>query len=105
MAVAVLGPVVRATGNDGWVRKALGAGREYRADQLAALTVRYPPGLGDALEVLQRAPAPAPGSVFTGRRWLATRWLWIDPMVGARDAVTVGDLDATSVRRSALAEW
>lgn len=104
-AVAVLGPLVRATGNDRWLQRALGAGREYRADQLAALTVRYPAGLGDALEVLQQGPAPAPGSPFTGRRWTSTRWLWIDPMVGQRDAPVEGELDATSVRRSALAEW
>jgi len=43
--------------------------------------------------------------VFTGSRWLATRWLWIDPMVGARQAPAVGEIDATGVRRAALAEW
>lgn len=105
VAAAVLGPLARATGNDRWVRRALGAGREYRADQLAALTVRYPRGLGDALEVLQQGPPPAAGSVFTGRRWATTRWLWVDPMVGHRDAPVEGELDATSVREAALAEW
>jgi hypothetical protein len=34
-----------------------------------------------------------------------TRWLWIDPMVGARQASLVDELDATSVRVAALAEW
>lgn len=104
-AVAVLGPVVRMTGNDRLIQSALGRGREYRADQLAAVTVRYPPGLGNALEVLQQGPAPAAGSIFTGRRWATTRWLWIDPMVGQRQASAEGELDATPVRRSALAEW
>jgi len=104
-AVAVLGPLVRATGNDRWLQSALGRGREYRADQLAALTVRYPTGLGDALEILQQAPPPAAGSVFTGRQWASTRWLWIDPMVGHRDAPVEGELDDTSVRRATLAEW
>jgi heat shock protein HtpX len=104
-AVAVVGALVRMTGNDRLVHAALGVGREYQADQLAALTVRYPPGLGEALEVLQRGPAPAAGSVFSGRRWAMTRWLWIDPMVGRRDGPLQGELDATAVRRSALAEW
>jgi Zn-dependent protease with chaperone function len=104
-AVAVLGPLVRLTGNDRLVHAALGRGREYRADQLAALTVRYPPGLGEALDVLQQGPAPAATSVFTGRRWAITRWLWVDPMVGDRGVAAPGELDATAVRRSALAEW
>jgi hypothetical protein len=33
-----------------------------------------------------------------------SRWLWIDPAVGDRDAETMGDLDLTSVRINALAE-
>ena len=104
-AVAALSPLVRLTGNDGWVHAALGQGREYRADQLAAVTVQYPTGLGDALEAFQRGPDPAAGSVFTGRRWAMTRWLWIDPMVGYRGASLEGELDATAVRRDTLAEW
>lgn len=105
MAVVVLYPLVRMTGSDRLVHGALGRGREYRADEVAAATVRYPPGLHDALEALGRGPTPVPGSVFTGRRWAATRWLWIDPMVGARDASLEGELDATAVRSAALAEW
>ncbi len=104
-AVAVVGPLARLTGNDRLLHAAVGRGREYRADQLAALTVRYPPGLGEALDVLQQGPPPAATSIFTGRRWPATRWLWVDPMVGDRGTAAPGELDATAVRRSALAEW
>jgi heat shock protein HtpX len=105
IAAVVLYPLVRITGSDRLVHAAVGRGREYRADEVAAAAVRYPPGLRDALEMLGRGPAPAPGSVFTGRRWAATRWLWVDPMVGARDATVEGAIDATVVRSAALAEW
>jgi len=41
-----------------------------------------------------------------GRMAAATRWLWIDPMVGIRGSVGLeGNLDATEVRAAALAEW
>ncbi len=105
VAVALCYPLAGARGADGLVHRALGRGREYRADEVAAATVRYPPGLRDALGTLEDAPAPLAGSVFTGRRWRATRWLWIDPMVGSRADPVEGELDATSVRRAALAEW
>ena len=63
-------------------------------------------GLGDALAAMAEGPAPEPGSVFAGGRWAATRWVWIDPMVGQhRGPVPVGELDATELRRDALAEW
>jgi Zn-dependent protease with chaperone function len=105
VAVALCYPLAGARGADGLVHWAIGRGREYRADMVAAATVRYPPGLNDALRVLEEAPGPTPGSVFTGRRWRASRWMWIDPMVGSRDDPVEGELDATSVRRAALAEW
>jgi Zn-dependent protease with chaperone function len=105
VAVAVLSPLVRLTGNDRLVHAAIGRGREYRADEVAAATVRYPPGLHDALEAMTQGPEPQPGSVFTGRRWAVTRWLWVDPMVGDRDRPLEGELDATPVRSAALAEW
>ena len=99
------GAVVEITDDDGLVHRAVGRGREYRADEVAAATVRYPPGLRDALGTLEEGPGPSSDSVFTGRRWRATRWLWIDPMVGSRGDPVEGELDATSVRRAALAEW
>ena len=105
VTVGLVAPWIALGGSDRLVHRAVGAGREYRADQVAAMTVRYPPGLHDALATIERGPAPAPGSVFEGRRWAMTRWLWIDPMVGARQGPLIDELDATSVRVAALAEW
>lgn len=104
-AIAVLSPLVRLTGRDGIMHAAMGRGREYRADEVAAATVRYPPGLHDALALMEQGPEPASESVFCGPRWTVTRWLWVDPMVGDRHRSVVGELDATSLRRDALAEW
>lgn len=110
-ALAVAGPLCRLTGDDRWLHRALGSGREYRADQIAVAATRYPPGLEDALARMEASDGPAGAagagsrSPFSGRGWVATRWLWIDPMVGHRHDDTLGNLDATSVRRQALAEW
>jgi len=104
-ALLVLSPVAAVTGNDRFLHAVLGAGREYRADELAAARVRYPPGLLGALATFERGPEPAPGSCFVGRRWITTRWIWIDPMVHQRGETPVGEIDATAVRMAALAEW
>jgi len=104
VAVAVLAPVIWLTGRDRLLHRALGRGRELRADQVAVTAVRYPPGLCDALRRFADGGLPRTGSVFTGRRWAMSRWLWIDPAVGDRDAEVMGDLDLTSVRIHALAE-
>jgi len=59
-------PGRRLTGSDTWLHRALGHGREYRADQLAVAAVRYPPGLHDALAALSDPPAVVePASVFS----------------------------------------
>jgi Zn-dependent protease with chaperone function len=105
VAAALCYPLAGARGADRIVHLVVGRGREYRADEVASATVRYPPGLHDALASLEGGPSPAADSVFSGRRWRATRWLWIDPMVGARDEPIEDELDATAVRRAALAEW
>lgn len=110
VAVATAGLVGRVAGGDGLLHWALGHGREYEADQEAVLAVRYPPGLHDALCSFstQRARPTADRSPFGGWRWSATRWIWIDPMVGAAgpaERSPVGELDATDVRAEALAQW
>lgn len=105
VAVATAGRVARVTGNDQLVHRAVGYGREYEADQAAVLVVRYPPGLRDALALIRTAARPSGSSVFAGDRWTATRWVWIDPMVGAPERAPIGELDATDVRMAALAEW
>jgi Zn-dependent protease with chaperone function len=105
VSIATAGVVARATGHDQLVHRAVGRGREYAADRAAVLAVRYPPGLHDALASFAGGPRPGATSGFTGRRWAATRWVWIDPMVGCEEAAPVGELDATTVRRAALDEW
>lgn len=104
VAVATVGVFAWTTGRDDLLHRVVGRGREYGADQAAAMAVRYPPGLRDALASMGGRPSGTT-SPFTGRRWAATRWIWIDPMVGATDRTPIGDLDATAVRVDALAEW
>ena len=104
VAVSVLAPWARLTGDDTLLHRAVGAEREFRADQVAVAAVRYPPGLHSALSTVVAAPTPGPGSAFAPRRLAATRWIWLDPMVGRRDADPTGALDATSVRIAALGE-
>ena len=122
VAVATAGVVAWVTGRDALVHLAVGRGREYATDQAAVLAVRYPPGLHDALASMGGQPStggqpskggqpstggqPSAGaSPFRGRRWAATRWIWIDPMPGAHEQAPVGELDATKTRVDALAEW
>lgn len=104
VAVATAGVVAWVTGRDGLVHLAVGRGREYGADQAAALAIRYPPGLHDALSSMGGRPSGA-RSPFSGRRWAATRWIWIDPMVGVTERAPLGEVDATAVRLDALAEF
>jgi Zn-dependent protease with chaperone function len=105
VALTVLGPLCRMTGNDELMHRALGTGREYRADQIGVSAVRYPFGLRDALATFGDGPDPSATSPFAGRRWAATRWLWIDPMAGRRTEPSAGNLDHTATRLAALDEW
>jgi heat shock protein HtpX len=87
------------------VHRLIGPGREFSADQRAAVVVRYPPGIGSALEVMADRTSPdlswPPGG---GRVAPLTRWLWIDPTAGTAPAGSVeGDLDDTRVRAQAQA--
>ena len=104
VALATVGLLAWATGRDQLVHAAVGRGREYEADQAAALAVRYPPGLHDALASMGGRPSGT-ASPFTGRRWAATRWIWIDPKAGTGGAAPAGELDVTAVRIDALGEW
>jgi heat shock protein HtpX len=104
LAVATAGVVAWVIGRDALLHLAVGRGREYETDQSAALAVRYPRGLHDALASMGGEPTGR-RSPFRGRRWAATRWIWIDPMLGAPERTPVGELDATTVRADALAQW
>lgn len=86
------------------VHALVGPGREFAADQRAAEVVRYPPGIGSALEVMAGTTrAGTAGSWPPGRSRTAalTRWLWIDPTAGNAGAPTEGNLDDTRVRAEA----
>lgn len=104
IAAAILGLPARLFGDDRWLLRAVGAGRETFADDVAVTVVRYPPGLQRALEAMQSAPPPAPGSFFADKRSEPLRALWVDPDVGRRDRDVQGRLDATGVRAAILAE-
>jgi len=86
------------------VHRLVGQGREFSADQRAALVVRYPAGIGSALGAMVGEPVTgATWPPSTGRIAALTRWLWVDPMAGTRpDESPVGNLDDTRVRAAAL---
>jgi|GEM_PF-918760 len=98
----LIGPLGRRPGR---VHRLTGEGRLWRADEVAALTVRYPSGLKSALEKMTQGPVPEPDSFFSSRAYGTLRWLFIDPSIGQRaKSDEIGDLDATGVRIQALAE-
>ena len=80
-------PVGRCPGHRGrrrTVHRLVGRGREFSADQRAALVVRYPAGIGSALETMvDRPPDAGAWPPDRGRIAALTRWLWVDPMAGA----------------------
>jgi Zn-dependent protease with chaperone function len=105
-ALAVMTPLSLVIGLDRATDRLhglVGQGREFSADQRAASVVRYPPGLGSALEAMaddDQGPVTWPPG--TGRRAALTKWLWIDPMVGAAPGLSMeGNLDDTRVRAQA----
>lgn len=91
-------------GSDAMRHRLAGRGRLLRADEVAAATVRYPPGLLAALVRCAEDPPPAAASLFSTDRFDRTRWLWFDPLPGAGDD-DLGEVDAPRVRAQALAEW
>ncbi len=108
-AVAVLvsypWAVVRGTAvGAATVHRLVGPGREFSADQRAALIVRYPAGIGSALETMLDGDAGAQAwPPAAGRMAALTRWLWVDPMAGSpRSEPSEGNLDDTRVRAAAL---
>jgi len=104
--VAVPWAVVRGTpAGVAAVHGLVGRGREFSADQRAALVVRYPTGIGSALgRMVEVTTADAVWPPVTGRVADLTRWLWVDPMAGAvTGGPSEGNLDDTRVRAAALA--
>ena len=106
VAVSVLAPYSVVLGLPACIERvhtAVGRGREFDADQRAAGVVRYPPGIGSALEAMLDGPDRAnPWPPGRGRTASLTRWLWVDPMVGLSGEQSVeGNLDDTRVRAAA----
>ena len=83
LAVVAAVPLALIRGNDVGaerVHRLIGRGREFSADQRAAVVVRYPPGIGSALETMvDEASVGQPWPPGAGRMAVLTRWLWIDP--------------------------
>ena len=114
VAVVTTAPWAVFTGPAGGadrVHRIIGRGRAFDADQRAARVVRYPPGIGSALDTMVgavpgRPPlrrTRQPGRPVPGRTAALTRWLWFDPMVGAPAGESPeGNLDDTRVRAAAL---
>lgn len=91
-------------GNDAIRHRLAGRGRLLRADEVAAVSVRYPVGIAAVLERCLAQPRPAASSLFASDRFARTRWVWFDPLPGD-EGESIGQLDATAVRAQALAEW
>ena len=108
VAVAVVAPLAAVSGSGaGLVHVLVGPGREFAADQRAVSVVRCWAGLGSALGAMTasstaQTPQP-PWPPGRGRRAALTRWLWINPVVGAGpDRPIEGNLDDVEVRAAAL---
>ncbi len=98
----LLGPLGRSEAR---ARRLIGRDRLFQADEVAALAVRYPPGLAGALKIMEQASSPVPGSFFVSPTYATLRWLFVDPSIGRRAASdSIGDVDATAVRRLVLEE-
>ena len=84
-------------------RRALaGQGLAYRADEVAAAAIRYPPGLAEALRKCA-AQELSSTSFFAGATYRQWRWIWFDMWSGR--ASDLSDLDDVELRARALEEW
>ncbi|MGH9019833.1 MAG: hypothetical protein ACRDV0_02305 [Acidimicrobiales bacterium] len=80
-----------------------GVGATYRADEVAAASIRYPLGIAAALRRCA-AQAPVAGSYFTSSDYDAQRWIWFDVHADRAEA-DLSDLDDAELRARALEEW
>jgi hypothetical protein len=84
-------------------RRALaGEGLAYRADEVAAAAIRYPPGLAGALRKCAGEQLSST-SFFAGSTYAQWRWIWFNMWSGR--ASDLGDLDDVELRARALEEW
>jgi hypothetical protein len=78
-------------------------GWAFRADEVAAATIRYPLGLQRALE-RTASTVPEASSYFASEAYAKARWIWFDQHVDGKE-LALGDLDQASARAQALEEW
>ena len=91
-----------ATVSDEVRRELFSPGSAYRADEVAAATIRYPLGLATALRRCA-CQAVASGSFFASTTYAQWHGVWFNPASG-RDT-DFSDLDDVTVRAAALEEW
>jgi Zn-dependent protease with chaperone function len=91
-----------AVTNDESRRTLAGQGLAYRADEVAAAAIRYPPGLAEALRKCANQQLSST-SFFAGTTYAQWRWIWFDIWSGR--ASDLGDLDDVELRARALEEW
>lgn len=84
-------------------RRALaGQGLAYRADEVAAAAIRYPPGLAEALRKCAGENLSST-SFFASDTYAQWRWIWFN--IWSDRATDLSDLDDVELRARALEEW
>ncbi|MFY9781945.1 MAG: hypothetical protein WAK12_00230 [Acidimicrobiales bacterium] len=84
-------------------RTLAGVGKTYRADEVAAASIRYPLGLAGALRKCARQHV-APDSFFSSANYAQWRWVFFDQW-SERPTSDLSDLDDVELRARALEEW
>jgi hypothetical protein len=80
-----------------------GSGKAYRADEVAAASIRYPLGLAGALRKCARQHVGA-DSFFGTSTYAQWRWVFFNQW-SDRPSGDLGDLDDAELRARALEEW
>ncbi len=89
--------------NDDTRRTLAGVGKTYRADEVAAASIRYPLGLAGALRKCARQHVSA-DSFFSSPTYAQWRWVFFDQW-SERTVSDLSDLDDVELRARALEEW
>lgn len=84
-------------------RTLAGSGKAYRADEVAAASIRYPLGLAGALRKCARQHVSA-DSFFSSSTYAQWRWVFFNQW-SDRPSSDLGDLDDAELRARALEEW
>lgn len=84
-------------------RNLAGSGNAYRADEVAAASIRYPLGLAGALRKCARQQVSA-ASFFSSSAYAQWRWVFFNQW-SDRSSSDLGDLDDAELRARALEEW